>query len=177
MLTEDELLADSQGFEEQDERISSFKHKIIKWLKEAETNKEEVGSRNSVGSRSSESRCNKSSRCSNTSSRSSIKDKAIEENIKVAELIAESNFAEQKLKAEYEAKRLGTEEKVVKAQARAKVLNLLDMPPLADKKDAKGKNTVHNDQMTDPNIALDKQYKNWKEFKPDKKYHYIESLL
>ena len=115
MLTEDELLADREGFEEQDERMFNFNHKIIKWLKEVETNKEEVGSRNSVGSRSSESRCNKSSRCSNASSRSSIKDKAIEENIKVAELIAESNLTEQKLKAEYEAKRLGTEGKVVKA--------------------------------------------------------------
>ena len=32
LLTEDELLADSQWFEEHDERILSFKHKIIKWL-------------------------------------------------------------------------------------------------------------------------------------------------
>ena len=30
LLTEDELLADSQWLEEQDERIFSFKHKIIK---------------------------------------------------------------------------------------------------------------------------------------------------
>ena len=69
LLTEDELLADSQWFEEQDERIFSFKHKIIKWLKEAELNKEEERSRKSVGSRSG-----KSSRSINGSSRSSIKD-------------------------------------------------------------------------------------------------------
>ena len=50
LLTEDELLADSQWFEKQNERIFSFKHKIIKWLKEAELNKEEVRSRKSVGS-------------------------------------------------------------------------------------------------------------------------------
>ena len=97
LLSQDELLADSQWFEEQDERIFSFKHKIIKWLKEAELNKEEMRSRKSVGSRSS-----KSSRSSNGSSRSSIKDKAIEEKIKIAELIAESNFTDQKLKMEYE---------------------------------------------------------------------------
>ena len=84
LLTEDELLADSQWFEEQDERIFSFKHKIIKWLKEAELNKEEERSRKSVGSRSSKSRSSKSSRSSNRSSRSSIKDKAIEEKIKIA---------------------------------------------------------------------------------------------
>ena len=38
LLTEDELLANCQWFEEQVERIFSFKHKIIKWLKEAELN-------------------------------------------------------------------------------------------------------------------------------------------
>ena len=95
LLTEDELLADSQWFEEQDERIFSFKHMIIKWLKEAELNKEEVWSRKPVGSRSSKNRSNKLSRSSNRSSGSSIKDKAIKEKIKVAELIAESNFTEQ----------------------------------------------------------------------------------
>ena len=92
LFTEDELLADIQWFEEQDERIFSFKHKIIKWLKEAELIKEEVRSRKSVGSRSSKSRSSKSSRSIDGSSRSSIKGKAIEEKIKIAELIAESNF-------------------------------------------------------------------------------------
>ena len=148
-MTEDELLADSQWFEEQDERIISFKHRIIKWLKEAELNKEEERSRKSVGSRSSKSRSSKSSRSSNHSSRSSIKDKAIEEKIKIAELIAESNFTDQKLKMEYEAKRVEMEEKVPKAQARAKILDLLDMLPLDGEEDAKGRNIVHNKQMTD----------------------------
>ena len=31
--------------------------------------------------------------------------------------------------------------------------------------------------MSDVNIALDKQYENWKEFKPGKKYHYSDSLF
>ena len=82
-------------------------------MKEAELNKEEERSRKSVGSRSSKSRSNKSSRSSICSSRSSIKDKAIEEKIKIAELIAESNFTDQKLKMEYEAKRLEMEEKEI----------------------------------------------------------------
>ena len=101
LLTEDELLANSQWFEEQDDRIFSSIHKIFKWLKEVELNKEKVKSRNSVGSRRSKSRSSKSSRSSNGSSRSSIKDKAIEEKIKIAELIAESNFSDQKSKMEY----------------------------------------------------------------------------
>ena len=40
LLTEDELLANCQWFEEQVERIFSLEHKIIKWLKEPELNKE-----------------------------------------------------------------------------------------------------------------------------------------
>ena len=95
-----------------------------------------------MGSRSSKSRSSKSSSSRNASSRSSIQDKAIEEKIKVAELIAESNFTEQKLKIEYEAKRLEMEEKVAKSQARAKVLDLLDMPPLEDEEATKGRNII-----------------------------------
>ena len=66
---------------------------------------------------------------------------------------------------------------VDKAQARAKVLDLLDMPPRAVEEDAKGRSIAHNNQITDPNIALEKQYENWKEFKPGKKYHYSNSLF
>ena len=88
LLTEDELFADSQWFEKQDQTIFSFPHKTIKLFKEAELNKEEVRSRRSVGSRSSKSRCSKPWRFSNVFSKSSIKNKAIEEKFKVAELIA-----------------------------------------------------------------------------------------
>ena len=112
LLKDDKFHANSQWFEEQDERIFSFKHKIIKWLKKAELKKEEVGFRSS-----------KSLRSSNATSRSNIEDKAIGEKIKVAALIVESNFTEQKLKMEYEVKRLDMEEKIGKAQARAKVLD------------------------------------------------------
>ena len=57
-------------------------------------------------------------------------------------MIAESNFTDQKFKMEYEAKRLEMEENVARAQARAKVLDLLDMPPLEDEKNAKGRNSA-----------------------------------
>ena len=52
---------------------------------------------------------------------------------------------------EYEAKRLEMEEKVAKSQVRAKILDLLDMPPLAGEEDAKGRNIMHNKQMSDTN--------------------------
>ena len=57
-------------------------------------------------------------------------------------MIAESNFTDQKFKMEYEVKRLEMEENVARAQARAKVLDLLDMPPLEDEKNAKGRNSA-----------------------------------
>ena len=154
-----------------------------------------------MGSRSSKSRRSKSSRSRNPSSRSSVKDRATEEKIRVAELIAESSFTEQKLKMEYKATRLEMEHKVAKVQARAKSLDLLDMRPLEGQgdakdsqagaedlgsfvyapleveEDAKGKNIAHNNQMADPNIALDKPYENQKEFNPGNKYHYSDSLF
>ena len=127
-----------------------------------------------MGSRGCKSRSSKSSRSGNVSSRSSIKDKSIEEKIKVIELIVESSFNEQKLKIKYEAKRLEIE-KVAKTQARAKVVNLLDMPPLEGEEDVKEKNIVYRNHMMDANVALDTQYENWKEFKPGKKSYYINS--
>ena len=54
----------------------------------------EVRFRNSVRSRSSKYRCSKSSRSSSAIYKSSIKDKAIEQKLKVTELISESNFTD-----------------------------------------------------------------------------------
>ena len=51
------------------------------------------------------------------------------------------------------------------------------MPPLEGGEDAKERNTAHNNQVTDPNIALGKQYENWKELKLGNKYHYSDSLF
>ena len=113
-------------------------------------------------------------RPSNIPYRSSIKDKAIEKKIKVVELIAESNFTEQKLKMEYKTKRLEMEENLVKGQANAKVLELLEMPPLEGDEDAKGRNITHNNHITDGNMTLEE---NWKEFKLGKKYHFSDSLF
>ena len=59
----------------------------------------------------------------------------------------------------------------------AKILDLLDMSPLEGEEDTKERNIVHNKQMTDINIALAKQYENWSESIPGKKYHYSDSLF
>ena len=53
----------------------------------------------------------------------SMEERAIAENINLTEVIAEANYADQKIKIEYNRKKLGIEERVAKAKARAKVLN------------------------------------------------------
>ena len=58
-----------------------------------------------------------------------------------------------------------------------KILDLLDITQLKGEDDTKERNIVHNKQMTDINITLDKQYENWKESIPGKKYHYRDYLF
>ena len=52
-----------------------------------------------------------------------MEERATEENIRLAEVIVEANYADHKIKMEYDRKKLEIEEKVAKAKARAKVLN------------------------------------------------------
>ena len=52
-----------------------------------------------------------------------MEERAIEENIRLAEVIVEANYADHKIKMEYDRKKLEIEEKVAKAKARAKALN------------------------------------------------------
>lgn len=75
LLRKDEPMANNQFLEEQNERIITFKHNIINWLKEAGLNKVEL---NLVVYRNS-----KCSSSSNASSLSSIKYNALEEKTKV----------------------------------------------------------------------------------------------
>ena len=89
---------------------------MVKWLKEAELNNEKVKSRMSCNSRSSKS----SSKSGNSrSSKVSIEERAIKKN-RLAGVIAEANYADQKMKMEYDKKKLQIEERA----AKAKVLNI-----------------------------------------------------
>ena len=45
LLTKEEQAADSEWYDQFDEKVFNFKHKLVKWLKEAELNNEEVKSR------------------------------------------------------------------------------------------------------------------------------------
>ena len=55
LLTNEEQATDSEWYDQFDENVFSFKHKMVKWLKEAELNSEEVKSRMKYKSGSSRS--------------------------------------------------------------------------------------------------------------------------
>ena len=53
LLTDEEQAADSEWYDQFDEKLFNFKHKMVKWLKESELNNEEVKSKMSSKSGSS----------------------------------------------------------------------------------------------------------------------------
>ena len=93
---------DEIWFDDLDQKILSFKHKVHNWLKEGEKlRKSNQVSR--CSSKSSSRYSSKSSAKSNSStkSRSSTKAKAIEEKVKVAELMTEIFFRKKKIPGQH----------------------------------------------------------------------------
>ena len=94
----------------------SFKHKIRGWLKDVERESEAIttasrrrdASRSSriISSRNSSGKSTKSSRSTFGRSSTSIKDQAIVEKMKVAELLAEQKYIERRNVSEFEAESL-----------------------------------------------------------------------
>ena len=102
VLTNEEQAADIDCYDQFDENAFRFKHKMVKWLKEGELNNEEVKSRMSYKSGSSRSCKSGSSKSSSKSGNSrgskvSMEERAIEKNIRLAEVISEANYADQKI--------------------------------------------------------------------------------
>ena len=110
--------SDEIWFDDLDQRVFTFKHKVHNWLKESEHKAEKKSCRSS----SSKSKSLKGSKTSR-SSRSSTREKAIEEKFKVAELEAEVAFIKKQRDTEYQSHVLKMEVELAKAQARAKVFD------------------------------------------------------
>ena len=112
LLENDEELADEEWFEEVDERVFTVKHKVYNWLKEAETERSSNKLYSRKGSKSMNSGSSGITKLSNSSGRSRCsKERAIEENAKLAELMAEAEFMQQRQMAENRAEQLGVQEK------------------------------------------------------------------
>ena len=168
LLCEEDLPTDTEWFEEFDEKVFSFKHKLFKWMKEGELNdKEEVKSHKSVCSSKSKSSSGSPKSGSSRRSKCSIEEKVIDEKIKVTELITEANYVEQKMKMEYEKKRLEMEEKVAIAKARAKVLDDLTTDEQKEQPHVKTE-MKKSDDNKNKGINLKEDYE---EFITGKKFH------
>ena len=98
-----------------DDKVFAFKHRIHNWLKEGEKlvkfvrkSKSSRKSSKSSGSKYSKSNSTSSSR----SSKLSTKEKAIQEKVRVAELLTEASFMKKKRDTEWQAESLRLEEDI-----------------------------------------------------------------
>ena len=125
-----------------DQKVFSFKHKVHNWLKEGEKeHKRNHSSRSST-------------RSSSSKSKSSTRGKAVEEKLRVAELIAEASFMKKKRDAEYQAEALRMEEELAKARARAKVYDDMEGTDLGIGKDTEVflPSKFEDNEVTLPNV-------------------------
>ena len=94
MLDEPDKYNDGEWFEEVDERVFTFKHKVHNWLKHAEAEQGHSSKKSpKIGSKSTSSG---SSRRSKSSSSKSSRERAMEEKAKLAAILAEAEFLEKR---------------------------------------------------------------------------------
>ena len=90
LLTDTKKVPDSERYGQLHQKVLSFKHKMARCLKKSEVNNIEVKSRMISKSQSSRKRSKSwNSRCSKVL----MEERAIEQNNRLAEAIAESNYA------------------------------------------------------------------------------------
>ena len=109
-------------FDDLDQDVFNFKHRVHSWLKEA-AQKSSRGSRcssNSSNSRSNSSRSSASNKSSG-SSRSSTKLALLEEKARIAELEAEAKLMMEQQKAETQHKMFQLQWEVVRVKGRAQL--------------------------------------------------------
>jgi len=106
---ERERFVDDIWFEEVDERVFAFKHKVINWIKEVEAHQDKSSKHSSKQSKRTKS------------SQSSKVRKAVEKKVKLAKLMAEVKYLARRQLVESQAEKLRMEEKLAKAKARSQV--------------------------------------------------------
>ena len=133
MLQPDTQETDEEWFDDVEHNLCAFKQKIHNWMKDAEAErKAAVSSRlsdvstgrrtSSVRSISKYSSRSSSKQSTNSSHKSSRENRALEEKIKIAELIAEAEFMDKRQTLELQAQRLKIASEVAKSKARMKLL-------------------------------------------------------
>ena len=127
LLEDDEKLADEEWFEEVDECVFTFRHKVCNCLKEAETEQSAKKSYSKKGSKSTSSGSGRKTKSSNSSGRSRCsKERAMEEKTRLAELMAKVEFMQQRQITENRAEQFRVQEKLAKAKARSEVYEAME---------------------------------------------------
>ena len=133
VLQPDKLEIDEEWFDDVEHSLCAFKHKIDNWMKDAEAEKKAAANSGlsdvSTGRRTSSVRSiskyssrSSSKQSTNPSHKSSREDRALEEKIKIAELIAEAEFMEKRQTMEQQTQRMKIASEVAKSKACVKLL-------------------------------------------------------
>ena len=114
ILKPEEQANEEDHFEDVDQRVFIFKHEVQNWLKDAEdeydkkssgrSSKARSSKESTRSSRSSKASSSRSSEADSLKSKVSSKAKAIEEKVKIAELLAEAEFMEKRRMIEMKLK-------------------------------------------------------------------------
>ena len=117
-------------FGEIDATMLQLKQKIHGWIRDIESERDaamEVNSKMSSASGSvSSKRSSRHSRASSSGSRPSKSDKALKEELRMAEMLRKVRFLKEGQTAEFKARTLKVEEQCAKSKARVKVLEHLE---------------------------------------------------
>ena len=116
---------DEVWFDKLDKNVCIFKHKVHKWLKQGEESLKRESQKLLLGRKSHSSRSSSKfseSRSSNVSTKAIV----IANRIGIAELKADASFVQRRHATEYEREALRIQEQMTKAEARAKVFEMMD---------------------------------------------------
>ena len=127
LLKDEERAIDDDWFDSLDNRVCAFKRKTLNWVNSAR--EEQQSSRHS--SRSSRSRSSIHSRRSSASkgfrSSKSSKEKDVEDRVKIAELLAQAQYVEQRQQIENQAEMLKIKQEIAEAKARVEAYSWKEM--------------------------------------------------
>ena len=112
---------DEEWFDDLDHNICSFKQRVHSWIKDAEAERQaQLSSKQSASTKASSHSMSSGRSSSKASSRFSREKRALEERIKMAELIAEAEYMEKRKSLEFENLRIQLAAEVAKSKAQVK---------------------------------------------------------
>ena len=116
LLESERRLEDDEWFDDFDNQVCTFKRKVHNWLKDVEERRSKGSSKSSRSIKSKSSKC--SSKSSKSRSSKSSHEREVEDKVKMAELMAEAEFLEQRQLLQNQAETLKVQQELAKAKAR-----------------------------------------------------------